>query len=111
MRNLAIAILTALPMCLSQAQAQPFENFFDYEEPRPPVGGDCGEISAAIGREATWYGQFAGNRFDIFNDRYYPYSAQGCFDSEIACRIWQNRAITYLVDGAIVATSCRRGRG
>jgi hypothetical protein len=69
--------------------AQPFEDLFDYQEPRRPRGGDCEQIAAAIGADATWRGDFSGRRWEDFNEQSYPFGLQGCFESELACRIWQ----------------------
>jgi hypothetical protein len=73
------------------------------------VAGDCAAIAAAVGPEATWYGEFSGKYFDNFADNYHPFAARGCFDSEYACRVWQNEAITYLSRGPVYYTSCRLG--
>jgi hypothetical protein len=83
------------------------DSFFHYEPPPPPLGGNCAEIAARIGPAATWYGRFAGKRRQV-NDRNVPFSADGCFESQAECRIWQQQAISY-ADGPIIATSCRRG--
>ena len=103
------AVLLVMIVAGSAAAADPFYGLFEYEKPLPPVAGDCNAIAAAIGSEATWYGEFAGKRHDDFSERYYPFSARGCFDSQFACRIWQNQAITYLGQGAMVYSTCRRG--
>jgi hypothetical protein len=83
--------------------------FFDYAAPQPPVGGDCTAIAAEIGPEATWYGEFAGNRYDDFTDQRYPYSTRGCFVSQYDCRVWQNGGISYLGRGGIVYMRCTKG--
>jgi hypothetical protein len=83
--------------------------FFDYVAPQPPVGGDCAAIAAEIGPEATWYGEFAGNRYDDFTDWRYPYSTRGCFVSQYDCRVWQNAGISYLGRGGIVYMRCTEG--
>ncbi|MGH6925475.1 MAG: hypothetical protein ACRED5_17245, partial [Propylenella sp.] len=103
---LAFAIIAAA----GTAAADPFYGFFDYQKAGPPVGGDCAAISAAIGRDATWYGEFSGRRWDNFTDKYYPFAAFGCFDSEFDCRVWQNQAITYLDRGPMNYSTCRQGR-
>jgi hypothetical protein len=100
------AILTVLG---GPAQAALFESFFNHQADRPPVAGSRPEIAAAAGSEGTWFGRFSGQRFDSFVDSYKPFSARGCFKSELACRIWQQRAITYIDAGRIVGTSCRLG--
>jgi hypothetical protein len=99
----AVAVLLALN---GAAAAEPFSNFFDDEEPRPPVARDCDTVGAA-----GWHGEFSGKRYDTFNDKYYPYAARGCFDSELECRIWQQRAITYTIGGPIYYTRCGPGGG
>ena len=83
---------------------------FDYQEPAPPVAGDCAQISAAIGPEATWYGEFSGKRYDSSTDKYYPYATRGCFKSEYACRVWQQVALTYIGEGPLYYMTCRQGR-
>lgn len=104
------AVLSAvLWLSASTAFADPLYGLFRYDPPRPPVGGDCNAFAAAVGPEATWYGEFAGNRYDNFHDKYFPFSARGCFDSEFACRVWQNDALTYLGQGAMLYSICRRG--
>jgi len=89
--------------------ADPLSDFFNYEAPRLPVGGDCTAIAAEVGPQSTWYGEFAGNRRDNLNDRFYPFSARGCFRSEFDCRIWHQVAVTYLDGGVIVFARCERG--
>ena len=91
------------------AQAAPFENFFRHQADRPPVAGSCPEVVASVGPQGAWFGRFSGQRFDSFVDSYKPFAARGCFTSELACRIWQQQAISYIDAGRIVATSCRRG--
>jgi len=110
--RLSVLAMSAV-VCLAgpSAQAQPFENLSDYREPRKPASGDCEQIAAAIGVDATWRGEFSGKHYDDFNDQNYPFGVRGCFDSELACRIWQQRAITYAGRGGINVTSCRRGAG
>lgn len=81
--------------------------FGGYRSPPPPVGGDCAAIAAAIGPEAAWFGRFYGKRLAV-NDNFQPYGARGCFESEIACRIWQQRALNYAF-GPFQVMSCRPG--
>ena len=107
MRKVVALVLTVL--VATPAAADPLYGFFDYRKPRPPVAGDCAQIAAAVGPEATWYGEFAGRRWDNFTDKYYPFSARGCFESEFACRVWQNQALTYADGGPMYYTRCRRG--
>jgi hypothetical protein len=101
------ASLAAVAFGVASTPALAF--WFDYQKPPPPVGGDCAAIASEIGPAATWYGHFAGNYYDDFTDHRYPYSAQGCFKSEGACRRWQNDAVSYTGRGGIIAMSCRRG--
>jgi branched-chain amino acid aminotransferase len=75
------AILTVLG---GPAQAALFESFFNHQADRPPVAGSRPEIAAAAGSEGTWFGRFSGQRFDSFVDSYKPFSARGCFKSELA---------------------------
>lgn len=105
-----IAITLAMIVTTIGAAANPaFAFFFDYQAPQPPVAGDCVAIAARIGPAATWYGEFAGNRYDDFTDQRSPFSARGCFRSEYDCRVWQNDGISYLGRGGIVYMRCRQG--
>lgn len=108
MRGIVLSVVALLAIG-NVAAADPIGNFFDYHVPRAPASGDCAAIAAAIGPEATWYGEFSGTRVDDFSDYYYPYAARGCFKSEAACRFWQGRSLTYLGRGYLLATSCRQG--
>ena len=101
MRALVLPALL-LSLATTPAAAQPFEDFFRYEEPRLPVASECGGAAA-------WRGEFAGRRYDNFRDRYEPVSARGCFDSESECRIWNQQAITYLGRGPMYYATCRPG--
>jgi hypothetical protein len=111
MRVSAIALAAALLLIAAPAAADPvsgfFYNFFHYQEPPPPVGGDCAAIAAALGPDQTWRGEFSGRRFG-YHERSLAYTARGCFESELACRIWQQQALNY-ADGRITYMSCRRG--
>ncbi len=109
MPRFIVLVLIVIAASIAPAAADPLYGLFRYDKPRPPVAGDCGAIAAAVGGEATWYGEFAGKRYDDFADRYHPFSARGCFESEVACRIWTNQAITYLGRGPMVYATCRRG--
>ena len=93
------------------AGAQPLEDFLYYDRPQPPVSSDCRAIAAAIGADATWYGEFSGRYYDDFRDYWYPYATRGCFESELACRIWQNRALTYTGEGGMYYSFCRPAPG
>jgi hypothetical protein len=99
----------AMAAAIGSGVANPAYGLFDYQKPTPPVAGNCAEIAAAIGPEATWHGEFSGNRYDNTTDHYFPFGASGCFESELACRVWQNDAITYIGQGQIYYTRCRRG--
>jgi hypothetical protein len=83
--------------------------FGGYRPASPPVSGNCEAVVAAIGPEAIWVGTFSGKRLQA-NDRYNAYGAKACFETEIDCRIWQQRAITYAL-GPVQFTSCRPGAG
>jgi len=106
MLRTAIAVAAVLAMNTASA-AGPIESFFHYDAPREPVAGDCDAIAAAIGRDAAWYGEFSGNRYDNFSDQSWPYGARGCFKSEYACRVWQQQSITCLLQGTLRYTFCR----
>jgi hypothetical protein len=93
----------------SLASADPLHDFFYYQSPQPPVAGSCPAIAASVGAANTWYGEFAGTRYDEFTERGVPFSARGCFDSEYACRAWQHTALTYIGQGRMVYTTCREG--
>jgi hypothetical protein len=99
----AAAFLTMNAACA----AGPIESFFHYDEPKPPVAGDCDAIAEAIGRDATWYGEFGGNRIDSFSHSRGPFSARGCFPSEYACQVWQQQALNYLYEGTMLYARCR----
>ena len=75
----------------------------------PPPGGDCNEIAARIGADATWYGEFSGNYHDSFREMYFPVSARGCFTSEYECRRWQNEAMSFAGQGGMLYARCRQG--
>ena len=98
-----------LAVIFALSAGSPALAFFNYQAPQPPVGGDCGAIAAQIGPEATWYGEFAGNRYDEYSEHYFPFSARGCFTSEYECRVWQNDGVSYLGRGGIVYMRCRQG--
>jgi hypothetical protein len=103
------AFVLALLLTSGAAAANPIAGFFYYEEPQAPVGGDCGAIAAAIGPEATWYGEFIGNYVDDFTDSKSAYSARGCFKSETACWAFLHTALTYVGRGELVHMYCRQG--
>lgn len=109
MRRLVIACTAALLVPIPALAGNPVEDFFRYEGPPVPRSRDCGQLNAAIGPAAVWHGEFSGKRYDSFTERYQPYATQGCFESEIACRIWQGQATSVTEGGPIYYTSCRRG--
>lgn len=109
MSRFIVLVLVLIATSAAPSAADPLYGLFRYDAPQPPGSGDCEGIATAIGREATWYGEFAGKRYDDFADRYYPFSARGCFESEAACRIWTNQGITYLGRGPMIYATCRRG--
>lgn len=82
-------------------------SFFHYRKPPYPAGGNCAAIAAAAGPGSTWYGEFSGRRLG-YNHRYQAFGARGCFDSEAACRVWQQQALNYAF-GTISYTRCRPG--
>jgi hypothetical protein len=110
MRVAALTFSAAL-LLASPAAADPisglFYNFFNYQEPPPPVAGDCGVIAAALGPDQTWYGEFSGRRYGT-HERSLAYTTRGCFESEIDCRIWQQQALNYAY-GRLTYMSCRQG--
>ena len=106
-KNVGLAMTLAIIAPIGMAS--PFHDAFAYQAPRPPIAGDCNQIAAAIGPDATWYGEIAGRRWDNFQDQYYPFSARGCFHSERECRIWHNQALTYMDRGPMNYAICRRG--
>ncbi len=108
MRYSTIAVLAMLPLAGTVAAA-PFEELFQYDRDRKPVSGDCRALSAAVGAEAVWYGEYSGKRYDDFNERLTPYYARGCFETEFACRVWQNQAMTYSERGPTYWTRCVLG--
>ena len=100
----AVALLLATPA----AQAAFLGDLFRYEPRIEPRAADCAALAARIGPGAVWYGRYAGKYLNTANDRHRAYSAEGCFASEAACRVWQQRSVTYAL-GPIVVTSCRQG--
>lgn len=109
MHRIVVATLSVIVTTVMATASPALAFFYGYEAPQPPVGGDCAAIAAQVGPDATWYGEFAGNRYDDFNDRRYPFSARGCFRSEYGCRAWQNDGISYLGRGGIVYMRCTQG--
>jgi hypothetical protein len=105
----AVSLVLIVGAAAADSYHDPFYGFFDYEEAPLPVGGDCEAIASVIGSGATWYGEFSGKRWDIYFDRLSPFAAQGCFESELACRLWQHQALTYIGGGPMYYTSCRPG--
>jgi hypothetical protein len=108
MLRIFVSVLTAVALT-GTAAAGPITDFFNYEAPRPPVAGNCAAIAATVGAQSTWYGDFAGDRYDRYTDKYQPFSARGCFTSEYECRVWHQVAISYLDGGKIIFARCRRG--
>ncbi len=109
MRNPAALLLIAAIGAWSATATPAKAFFFDYQEPQPPVAGDCQSLAARIGPDATWYGEYAGRYYDYQRDIIYPYSGRGCFANEFECRRWQNLSMTYTGRGGTVYTFCRRG--
>lgn len=112
MRVYAILLIASLALHgAAPATANPLAEFFRYERVTRPVAGECGAIAAEVGAASTWYGQYSGKRYDHFTDNSHPFSARGCFKSELACRIWQGRLMTYAEGGPVTVTRCRPGAG
>lgn len=110
MRRISAWAATALAAVLVAPSSGAAAPYRDYDaRTGPPVAGDCGRIVAALGQDRTWYGEFSGRRYDTFTDRYYPYGASGCFESEGACRLWHQQGLTYLGVGPLNYMTCRRG--
>ena len=112
MRRIAIVFAAFLAWAGAAEARDPvtgtLHSFFGgYRAPPPPLNGNCDAVAAAVGPESVWVGTFSGKRLAV-NNRYNAYGAQACFDSEVACRIWQQRAINY-ASGPIQFTSCRPG--
>ena len=106
-KMIGVVLGVAIAASVSAGQAFAFLDY--YQEPQAPQAGDCNAIAARIGPDATWYGEFAGNRYDEFNERRYPFSDRGCFPNEFECRAWQNQAVSYAGRGGIVYMRCRPG--
>ena len=106
MRSVAILVLSFAVVYGVAAEAPAFA--LTYEN-GPPPGGDCGAIAAARGAGGTWYGEFAGRHYDSFREMYFPISARGCFESEYACRRWQNEAMSFAGQGGILYMRCTQG--
>lgn len=100
---LALALLGAAP-----ARADFIGDFFRYEANPEPPAGDCRALAASYGAENVWYGEYSGKKFKEWDNGSLPYGARGCFTSELECRVWQQRTITYAV-GPIYVTRCVRG--
>ena len=98
MRRAVLLPIAVLALAAPAAAQNPVAELFRYKPAPPPVAGSC---------PAAWYGEFSGQRYDSFTEKYTPFSARGCFDNEAACRIWQHRAITHLGQGPIYFTRCR----
>jgi hypothetical protein len=90
------------------APANPIADFFTSSPMPKPLAVDCAELARELGPAAAWYGEYAGNRFNFWSESYNSYSARGCFESEFACRRWQNETITW-TDGKIAYMFCRQG--
>jgi hypothetical protein len=86
-----------------------FAGFLHYDAPVLPPSNDCAAVAAAVGPGATWRGEFAGFRYDSFSDRYFPFSARSCFETQSECRYWQAAVSAYIEQGKITYTTCRRG--
>src|SRR5687768_13616463 len=104
MRTTLTALAVLLGLASGAQAANPFTDLFRYKPSPPPVAGSCPAIAADIGPGATWYGEFIAMRYDDFTDNYARYFTQGCFRNEISCRVWQQRAVTYLDRGPIMGT-------
>ncbi|MYZ48390.1 hypothetical protein [Propylenella binzhouense] len=109
MNRVATAALAAAILALpAAAEASFLSDLLRYEPRVKPPTADCTALAAEIGPQAVWRGHYAGKFHDFTGDKNRAYAAEGCFPSEAACRVWQQRSITYAV-GPIIATSCRRG--
>ncbi|HWT29993.1 MAG TPA: hypothetical protein VN240_03095 [Propylenella sp.] len=98
MRRAALVMIAVLACAAPAAAQDPITDFFRYKPSPAPVAGDC---------PAAWYGEFSGQRYDTFAETYRPFAARGCFETELACRIWQQQAITHLDRGPLYYTRCR----
>ena len=108
-RNASL-LLAALACTLvaSVASANPIVDFLSSSPMPKPLAGDCATLARELGPDAAWYGEYAGNQFNFWSESYNSYSARGCFESEFACRRWQNETITW-TDGKIAYMFCRQG--
>jgi hypothetical protein len=107
----AILILAA-GLTAGTADAQ-IGNIIDYiltGDPydKPPPAGNCRTLVDRHGVDAVWHGEFAGKRRNTFSDQHHSYFASGCFLTERACRIWQDRSLSALHGGRSIATRCHR---
>lgn len=105
MRKFVLSSFVSIAL-VGSAAADPFYGLFRYDDPNP-IAGDCATIAAAVGPQNTWYGQYSGKYVDPFTDQVLPFGSRGCFDSEFACRRWQNETMTYTNGGPTYHTSCQ----
>ncbi len=50
MRSIVLSVSVLLAMTGAGA-ADPIADFFNYEPPQPPVGGDCAAIASEVGQD------------------------------------------------------------
>jgi hypothetical protein len=108
MRSASIGVAVAVAIASSAAVANPIVDFFTSRPMPRPVAGDCALLARQLGPDAAWYGEYSGNQFNFPSESYKSYSARGCFESEYACRRWQNETITW-TDGKTSYMFCRQG--
>ena len=74
-----------------------------------PQAGDCRALADRYGADQVWFGRYSGFLGLDDKAREVPFSNQGCFASEAACRRWQNENMTFTRGGSLRYSSCTQG--
>lgn len=74
-----------------------------------PPAPHCGALAARHGTERLWFGAISGIFIDDFFDWKYPYYAEGCFQTEHACRRWLHENLTFMNGGNLNWMRCQPG--
>ena len=74
-----------------------------------PPAGDCRSLVARYGADQVWFGRYSGFQGIDDKAREVPFSNQGCFATEAACRLWQNQNMSFTRGGSLRYTSCVQG--
>lgn len=103
-----ICVLLAAVTALSASALVDGAAAFISRHDKPPAG-DCRSLVARYGAENVWFGRYSGFMGLDDKAREVPFSNQGCFPSEAACRRWQNENMSFTRGGSLRYTSCTRG--